>query len=87
MSEELPATFSSPVYQALTVPLLLAGVPRNFFILNGCLTFGLVAYLHWWWYLPIGLGAYVAVKMITTYDPQWGGIIFRALRYREFYEA
>lgn len=87
MSEQLPEHFTSPIYHALTEPLLLAGVPRNFFILNACLTFALVAYLHWWWYLPIGIGGYAAVKMITKYDPQWFGIILRALRYRDYYEA
>lgn len=87
MAEQLPDNFTSPVYQALTAPLLLAGVPRNAFILNACLTFALVAYLHWWWYVPVGIGTWAVVKMITATDPQWGGILRRALRYRDYYEV
>lgn len=87
MADVWPEHYTSPVYQALTTPLLLAGVPRNFFILNACLTFALVAYLHWLWYLPIGIGVWWGVKLVTAYDPQWGGILLRALTYRDFYES
>jgi type IV secretory pathway TrbD component len=87
MAETLPEHFASPVFQSLTAPLLLAGVPRNMFIFNACLTFAAVAYLHWWWYLPIGIGIWMAVKVITKYDAHWGSILFRALAYRDFYEA
>jgi type IV secretory pathway TrbD component len=87
MAEQLPAQFTSPVYQSLTTPILTAGVPRGFFILNGMVTFGCVAYLHWLWYLPIGFVAYAAVKMATKYDPYWWGVLGRALRYKDFYEA
>jgi type IV secretory pathway TrbD component len=87
MAETLPDHFTSPVFQSLTAPLLLAGVPRTFFIMNACLTFAAVAYLHWLFYLPVGIGLWMVVKMITKYDAHWGSILLRALKYRDFYEA
>lgn len=87
MAEEMPDDFTAPVCQALTTPMLWAGVPRNFGILNCVLTLAAVFGFHWYWYLGIGPPLHCIVKAITKYDPYWIEILVRSLRYHRYYEA
>jgi type IV secretion system protein VirB3 len=84
---DLPQGFEVPIHHALTTPLLMAGVPREFGILNGTLTMAVGMGMHQLWVLPIGLVIHVLASIAATYDPQFFEVTMRHLKHKGYYEA
>jgi type IV secretion system protein VirB3 len=82
---DLPSDFTAPVYQSLTSPVLMGGVPRTLAILNGMLTATLVLNLHQLWALPVGLALHGLAVLLTRYDPQFVDVLRTHVRYRTYY--
>lgn len=61
--------YEVPIHHSLTVPLLLAGVPRRFALLNGTVVAALALGLHNLLAIPIGLVVHLVAVYATKYDP------------------
>jgi type IV secretion system protein VirB3 len=77
-----------PLHTSLTTPILLAGTPRAFAILNAtlCAVVGL-GLRQIWLALPVGLLAHSIAVWLTRQDPWWMDVLKRHLREKGFYEA
>jgi type IV secretion system protein VirB3 len=84
---ELPEGFEIPIHRALTTPLLMAGVPREFAILNGTLTMAAGMGMHQLWAIPIGLVIHLLARVAAKYDPQFFEVTVRHLKHQRYYEA
>ena len=81
MSEPLPPGFVQPVRQALIQPVLVAGVPRAFAILNATVTTALGLGAHQVLVaVPLGLGLHATALVLTRRDPLWLDVLLRHLR-------
>jgi type IV secretion system protein VirB3 len=78
--EEIPG-YEVPLHTALTQPVLLAGAPRTFAILNATLAMVIGLGLHLWWLgFPVGLVCHLAAMAMTKRDPDWFDVVRRHLR-------
>ncbi len=78
--EEVPG-FEVPLHTAVTQPVLLAGVPRGFAILNATLAMVVGLGLHLWWLgFPAGILVHLAALVMTRHDPDWFDVMRRHLR-------
>ena len=77
-----------PLHTSLTIPILLAGTPRSFAILNAtlCAVIGL-GLGQIWLALPVGLLAHSLAVWLTRQDPWWMDVLKRYLREKAFYQA
>ena len=81
MTDLLPDDYAQPVRQALTEPVLLAGVPRAFAILNATVTAALGLGAHQVLIaVPLGLIAHATALVMTRRDPRWLDVLLRHLR-------
>ena len=85
---QAPAGFEVPLHTALTIPVLVAGVPRTFAILNGTMTAVIALGLHSPWFgLPIGFALHAIAYWITKRDPFFFGVLRRHLWHKPFLDA
>lgn len=77
--------YQVPIHNSLTTPILLAGVPRRFAILNGTLAAALVLGLHSWLGIPICLVLQFIGVFLTKRDPYFFEIIRRHVKQKNFY--
>lgn len=75
------------IHHSLTQPILLAGVPRRFAILNGTFCAALVLGLHAIFTLPIFLVLHVIAVYLTQKDPYFFEVMLRHLRQKTFYRT
>ena len=77
-----------PLHNSLTTPILMAGTPRSFSILNATvcavLALGLKQLLI---AVPLGLAAHMLAVWLTKQDPWWMDVLKRHLREKVFYQA
>ncbi len=73
--------YELPLHVALTQPVLLAGAPRAFAILNGTLALVVGLGLHLWWLgFPAGAALHAAAVLMGKRDPDWFDVFRRHLR-------
>lgn len=77
--------FRIKMHNSLTSPILLAGAPRKFAILNGTLGAALVFGLHVVYLLPLFIGLHLAAIFFTKKDPYFFDILLRHLKQKTFY--
>ena len=77
-----------PLHTSLTIPILLAGTPRSFAILNVtvCAVIGM-GLNQLWIAVPVGLIAHSVAVWLTRQDPWWMDVFKRHLREKAFYQA
>jgi len=77
-----------PLHTSLTIPILLAGTPRSFAILNVtlCAVIGL-GLGQLWVAVPVGIAAHSVAVWLTRQDPWWMDVFKRHLREKVFYQA
>ena len=81
MTEPLPDGYVQPVRQALIMPVLVAGVPRAFAILNGTAMTALGLGAHQILVaVPLGLALHATAVVLTKRDPLWLDVLLRHLR-------
>jgi type IV secretion system protein VirB3 len=83
----LPDGFEVPIHRALTAPLLMGGVPREFAIFNGTVTMAIGIGMHQLWAIPIGLVIHLLARVAAKYDPQFFEVTVRHLKHQRYYEA
>jgi len=81
------AGYQIPIHQSLTQPILLAGVPRKFAVLNGTIASALVLGLHALWGIPICLVIHIAAVIMTQKDPYFFEIMRRHIKQESYYSA
>ena len=81
MTEHPPEGYVQPVRQALITPVLVAGVPRAFAILNATAMTALGLGAHQVLVaVPLGLGLHATAVVLTKRDPLWLDVLLRHLR-------
>ncbi|MCD6048378.1 MAG: transporter substrate-binding protein [Gammaproteobacteria bacterium] len=75
------------VYQSLTTPILLAGVPRQFAILNGTFCAALVLGLQSFYALPVCIALHVIGVIFTKKDPNFFSVMLRHLKQKNYYDV
>lgn len=81
------AGYQIPIHQSLTQPILLAGVPRKFAVLNGTIAAALVLGLHSLWGIPVCLVIHIAAVIMTKKDPYFFEIMRRHIKQKSYYSA
>jgi len=79
--------FEVPIHRSLTVPMLIAGVPREFAIFNGTIAAALIFGMHSFMAIPLALVAHLLAVPLTKRDPQFMQTYKRHLHQREFYDV
>ena len=69
-----------PIHRSLTIPLLVAGLPRRFAILLWTPGMVLILGLYQIWFLPIQIALHVAFVYLTKREPHFFEVFKRALR-------
>ncbi len=75
------------VFHALIAPILLAGVPRKFAIINSTLCAALIFAMQNFYLLPIFLFIHLVGMIFTKRDPDFFSIILRSLRQKTYYDV
>lgn len=75
------------IHNSLTQPILMAGVPRRFAILNGTLCAAFVLGLQAIMTLPIFLLVHGVAVYLTKKDPYFFDVMVRHLRQKTFYRT
>ncbi|MDA0912011.1 MAG: VirB3 family type IV secretion system protein [Proteobacteria bacterium] len=77
--------FVIKIHNSLTTPLLTAGVPRQFFILNGTLGAAIVLGMQSWYGIPIFIIMHTVAVLMTKKDPQFFQVMVRHVKQRNYY--
>jgi type IV secretion system protein VirB3 len=86
--EERVAGYFAPVHRSLTEPILLAGAPRAFAILNGTISAALGLGLRLWLAgLVLWLVAHMAAVWAAKRDPDFVEVARRHVRYPAHFGA
>jgi type IV secretion system protein VirB3 len=81
------ASYQAPLHRSVTEPLLLAGVPREFAILNLTGATALVLGLHSWLGIPLGLLVHTIAVWGAKRDPYFLEVFQRHMRWKAFYHV
>ena len=80
--------FELPLHVSLSQPILMAGAPRTFAILNGTLALVIGMGLHLWWLgFPAGLLTHAAAVLMTRQDAYWFDVFRSHLRDKSFWDV
>lgn len=79
--------FRIKLHNALVMPILFAGAPRRFAILNGTVTAALVLGLHAYYLLPVGIITHAIAVFMAKKDPYFFDIILRSIKQKKFYDV
>ena len=75
------------IFHFLVTHILLAGVPRQFAILNGTFCAALVIALQSLYILPVSIILHIAAVILTKKDPHFFAVIIRHLRQKAYYDV
>ncbi|MBK2126112.1 VirB3 family type IV secretion system protein [Fangia hongkongensis] len=79
------AGFVIKIHNSLTTPMLTAGVPRQFFILNATLCAAIVLGMQSWYGIPIFIILHTAAVLMTKKDPQFFQVMVRHVKQKNYY--
>lgn len=81
-------TYTIPLHISLTMPILMAGVPRATAILNGTFAFGIGIGLQVWWLgLPLGLLLHSIAAFLTSKDHDLFTVLWRHIAYPRYMDV
>jgi len=75
------------IHNALTTPILMAGVPRKFAILNGTVCAAVTFGLQSLYALPVCLMAHLVAMFLTKKDPYFFQTIIRHVKHKGYYSV
>lgn len=79
----LPPGYEVPLHRALTEPVLIAGAPRGFVILNGTLAAAIGLGLRLWLAgLVVWLAGHAIAAWVTRKDPEFLLVLSRHARHK-----
>ena len=79
--------FNITLHSSISQPLLLAGVPRKFAILNGTICAAFALGLHSLYVIPVCLAAHLVGVFLTKRDPYFFSTITRHIRQKPYYRV
>ena len=79
--------FLIKIHKSLVTPLLTAGVPRKFFILNGTICSAIVLGMQSWYGIPIFFFLHVSAVIMTKKDQQFFQVLIRHIRQKHYYDV
>lgn len=74
------------IHRSLTEPILLAGVPRGFCIMNCTIAFAIVLGLHVFIFLPINIAIHFLAVMLVKKDRDFFSVLTRHFKYKKYYK-
>ncbi len=74
------------IHRSLTEPILMAGVPRGFCIINWTIAVALLLGLHVWYFLPINALVHFFGAMLVKKDRDFFQVLTRHLKYKKYYK-
>ena len=81
--DDIPENYVTPLRTSLTRPILMAGVPRGFAILNGTLAAAIGLGLRLWIAgLLIWLAGHTVAVWVTRKDPEFLTVLSRHARHK-----
>ncbi len=81
------SALSEPVYHAITSPMLIAGVPREFAILTLTLTLNLVLGFKSPFGVVVGLAVHFLAVFFAKRDPFFLQVFQRHMRRKDYYHV
>ena len=82
-SHSLPPGYEVPLHRALTDPVLIAGAPRGFAIINGTLAAAIGLGLRLWLAgLVVWLAGHAIAVWVTRKDPEFLLVLSRHARHK-----
>ena len=75
------------IFHALTAPILLGGVPRQFAILNGTLCAATIFAMQNLYLLPVFILLHFLAVVFTKKDPYFFSVALRSLRQKPYYDV
>lgn len=73
------------IHSSLTTPLLMAGAPRTFTLLNGTFAAAATLGLHSFYAIPVCAIIQIVMAALTKKDPYCGPVIIRHIRQKNYY--
>lgn len=77
--------FRIKLHNSLVAPILLAGAPRQFAILNGTIGAALILGLHAFYLLPIVIGLHLIAVFFAKKDPYFFEVLLRHIKQKKYY--
>lgn len=79
--------YNITVHNAFTTPILMAGAPRAFTIINGTSAAAVTLGLHLWYAIPVCAIVQVVAAFLTKKDPYFFNIMLRHIKQKPYYEV
>lgn len=81
-----PPGFRIKLHSSLIQPILLAGAPRRFAIINGTICAAVVLGLRAFYALPIFIVLHIAGVLLAKKDASFFEVLLRSLHKRKYYD-
>jgi type IV secretion system protein VirB3 len=81
------AGFRIKLHSSLVTPILLAGTPRKFAILNWTICAALVLGLHAVYTFPLFLTLHIIALFLTKHDPYFFDVLIRHIKQKRYYRT
>lgn len=78
--------YYAPIHQSLTKPLLMMGVPRDLFLLNGTFAASFMM-MKLYPLMLLNVGIHIVLKSLTKQDEQFFDAIKRHINDKDYYEV
>jgi type IV secretion system protein VirB3 len=79
--------FRVKLHSSLIMPLMLAGAPRRFTILNWTIGAAVVLGLQAFYALPVFIILHIVAVVLAKKDPYFFEVLLRSLRKRKYYDV
>lgn len=75
------------LHTSLVMPIMMAGAPRRFAILNGTLCAAVVLGLRAYYALPLFIILHFVAVVLAKRDPYFFDVLLRSLRKKKYYDV
>ncbi len=79
------AGYNIKLHNSLVTPIMLAGAPRRFAILNGTICAAFVLGMQAYYILPIFVLTHLVAVVLAKKDPYFFDVISRSIKKKKFY--
>ena len=79
--------FLVKIHNSLTTPILSAGVPRQFMILNGTLIAAITFGMQSLYGIPICIILHFGMALMTKKDPDFFQVVLRHMKQKSYYDV
>lgn len=79
--------FRLKLHNSLVMPIMLAGAPRQFAILNGTIGAALILGLHAIYLLPLFIIFHLIAVILAKKDPYFFEVLLRHIKQKKYYRV